>query len=125
MASRWPRISPNLFAFIGVLLFGVGTQAFCGIRTHQAIHRILGFVGDVISLLRPAHQLSHALDPLPATPWRRFVRGTSFTVTTIYLVGVESAVVALEVFLATEVARADSADEGFRGILSQGLLVAL
>jgi len=34
-------------------------------------------------------------------------------------------VVALEGFLATEVARADSADEGFRGILSQGLLVAL
>ena len=41
------------------------------------------------------------------------------------VVGVERAVVALEVFLASEVAQADSADEGFGGIRSQGLLAAL
>ena len=40
------------------------------------------------------------------------------------VVGVERAVVALEVFLATEAARAESADEGLGGILGQGLLAA-
>jgi hypothetical protein len=37
---------------------------------------------------------------------------------------VERAVVALEVFLAAEAARAKGADEGLRGILSQRLLAA-
>ena len=40
------------------------------------------------------------------------------------VVGVERAVVALEVFLATEATRAESADKGLGGILSQGLLAA-
>jgi hypothetical protein len=39
--------------------------------------------------------------------------------------GVERTVVALEMLLAIETARAESADEGLGGILSQGLLAAL
>ena len=38
--------------------------------------------------------------------------------------GVERAVAALKVFLTTEAARAESADEGLGGILGQGLLAA-
>jgi hypothetical protein len=120
-------MSPIFFAATGVLLFGVGAEAFCGVRTHRAVHQFFGIVGDVIQPLAT----STSAEPCarsssePATPCRRFVRGTSFTVTTLYLVGVERAVVALEVFLASEVAQADSADEGFGGIRSQGLLAAL
>lgn len=40
------------------------------------------------------------------------------------LVGVERAVVALEVLLATEAARAESADEGLGWVVSEGLLTA-
>jgi hypothetical protein len=40
------------------------------------------------------------------------------------VVSVERAVVALKVFLATEAARAESADEGLGGILGQRLLAA-
>ena len=40
------------------------------------------------------------------------------------LVSVERAVVALEVFLAAEATRAESADEGLGRVLSQGLLAA-
>lgn len=38
------------------------------------------------------------------------------------VVGVKGAVVALEVLLATEAARAESADKGLGGVLSEGLL---
>jgi hypothetical protein len=92
-------MSSNFFAATGVLLFRVGTQAFCGVRTHQAVHQIFGIVGDVIQPLAtstPAKPCARS-SSVPATPWRRFVRGTRFTVTTPYLVGVERAVVALEV----------------------------
>ena len=39
-----------------------------------------------------------------------------------FVVRVQGAVVALEVFLAPEAARAEGADEGLRGVFGQGLL---
>jgi hypothetical protein len=44
-------MSPDLFAPTGVFLFGVGTQTFCGIRTHQAVHQILGIVGNIVNVI--------------------------------------------------------------------------
>jgi hypothetical protein len=121
IASRSTRMSSHFFAATGVLLFGVGTQALCGVRTHQVVHQIFGIVGDVIQPLAtstPAKPCARS-SSVPATPWRKFVRGARFNVTTPYLGGVERPIVALEAFLATEVARAESADEGFGGTLSQ------
>jgi len=91
-----------------------------------SIHTVHWLVHVAVGLGEDAHD--HGTGTVGALVLAEVVRARELLATVGALerlvVGVERAVVTLEVFLATEAAGAESADEGLGRVLSQGLLAA-